>query len=227
MQKFCSSCGTPYEEGTRFCGNCGASLTEENVTPAPAAPETPAPAPAPAKPAITPANIGEMVKTYSKYILIGFAVIGLLLAILNFTGSYDVSITAKLGGIKNSESGSISDLYEVDDFAILKIGNYIHAILMLGAGAIAALGVMKAYNISNAIDNVVKGDKVCKEVCASGLLGVVAVVLQLVCFILTGLLVDTGFGAKISISLPWFSWLALLLFGAAVVCDKVILNKKK
>ncbi len=35
---FCPSCGAPNEEGTVFCGNCGAALTADAIPPADEAP---------------------------------------------------------------------------------------------------------------------------------------------------------------------------------------------
>lgn len=57
MAKFCSTCGTPKEEGAAFCGGCGAAFAAPPVEPPapPAAGFTPRPpAPPPAGPAFAP-----------------------------------------------------------------------------------------------------------------------------------------------------------------------------
>ncbi|MBI4166603.1 MAG: zinc ribbon domain-containing protein [Acidobacteria bacterium] len=58
MAQFCTACGTPVEEGLRFCSQCGAAIAAEeptvanvNLEPSPEPGVTPAPAPTPAPPA--------------------------------------------------------------------------------------------------------------------------------------------------------------------------------
>lgn len=46
---FCKNCGSPVEENTKFCSNCGAAIAPEQPAPAPV-PVQAAPAPAPAEP---------------------------------------------------------------------------------------------------------------------------------------------------------------------------------
>lgn len=209
MEKFCTSCGTPYEEGTRFCGNCGASLTEDAVAPA-----------------ATAANPADTMKKLAKFILIGFALIALALAVLNFGGFYDVTATATWGELTQSESGPVNDLYKNEMFVIVAIGNYTNAILMVLTAAVAILGVLKEFNISSVSDKIIKSKKACKEFCLTGLLGTIALAVQIFFYLLTGMN-ETGSNVKISIAAPWFTWVALVLFVAIIVCDKVLLNKKK
>ncbi len=70
MAKFCTSCGSPVEEGVRFCPKCGAQLgaapsaTPSAPSPAPAQPSAAAPAPAAptaAAPAATPSGSGSKI----------------------------------------------------------------------------------------------------------------------------------------------------------------------
>lgn len=209
MAKFCSNCGTPYEEGTRFCGNCGAALAEDAVAPAANA-----------------TNPVDTLKNVAKFILIGVAVIALVLAVLNFGGFYDVTATASYQGKTMSDSGPVKDLYKSEMFVIVAIGNYVNAVLMVITAAVAVLGILNAFNVTAISDKLIKGKKNCKELCLTGLLGTIALGFQIFCYLLTGLN-DTGAQTKIFIGAPWFSWVALVLFVAIIVCDKVLLNKKK
>lgn len=209
MEKFCTSCGTPYEEGTRFCGNCGAALTEDAVAPA-----------------ATVANPADTVKKLAKFILIGFAVIALVLAVLNFGGFYDVTATATWGELTQSESGPVKDLYEAEMFVVVAIGNYTNAVLMVLTAAVAILGILKEFNISSVSDKIIKSKKACKELCLTGLLGTIALGIQIFFYLLTGMN-DTGSEITVSIAAPWFAWVALVLFAAIIVIDKVLINKKK
>lgn len=212
MEKFCTSCGTAYEEGTRFCGNCGAALNEEA-----------------AASVVSAANPVDTVKKLSKFILIGFAVIALVLAVLNFGGFYDVTATVTINGQSISNSGPVKSLYAEDMFVIVAIGNYTNAVLLVLTAAVAILGILKAFNVTSVSDKLIKSKKECKELCFTGLLGTIAMGIQIFFYLLTGMN-DTsamGIAATVSIAAPWFSWVALLLFVAIIVVDKVLINKKK
>lgn len=205
MEKFCTSCGTAYEEGTRFCGNCGAALTED---------------------AAAPANIADTIKKLSKFILIGFAVIALALAVLNFGGFYEVTASISYEGQSISDSGPVTNLYGEEIFAVVAIGNYANAVLMVLTAAVAILGILKAFNVTAVSDKLIKSKKECKELCLTGLLGTIALGVQIFFYILTALN-DTGYGYTIFVCPPWFAWVALVLFVAVIVVDKVLINKKK
>lgn len=182
----------------------------------------PAPAPAPETNS-QPFPIVEMCKKYYKFILAGLALFALILAIVNFTGSYDVKATAKFGDYKQSSSGPVSDLYDEDEFAMLTIGSYIFALGMLAAAAVAVLGALKAFNVSNVVDNVLKGNKEFKELFLFGIIGAIASVIQIVSYFLS---VQESFGAKISVSAPWFSWVVLLISAGIIAFDKMVVNKR-
>ncbi len=209
MEKFCTSCGTAYEEGTRFCGNCGAALNEEA-----------------AASAVSAANPVDTVKKLSKFILIGFAVIALALAVFNFGGFYDVKAIISYQGQSMSESGPVTNLYDVEFFVVVAIGNYANAVLMVLTAVVAILGILKAFHVTSIADKLFKSKKECKELCLTGLLGTIALGVQIFFYILTALN-DTGSELTYFICPPWFAWVALVLFAAIIVIDKVLINKKK
>lgn len=211
MEKFCTSCGASYEEGTRFCGNCGAALTEADATPA------------------ATTNPAETIKKFAKFILIGFALIALILAVLNFGSFYDVTATVSINGQSISNSMPVKNLYEQDMFVIVAIGNYTNAVLMLLTAAVAIFGVLKGFDVTSISDKFIKSKKDCKELCLTGLLGTIAMGIQIFFYLLTGVNETSAIGltATVSIAAPWFSWVALVLFVAVIVIDKVLINKKK
>jgi hypothetical protein len=87
---FCPSCGAPNEEGTVFCGNCGAALTADATPPTGEAPlqsdapvevalAVPPPPPPPEPPEPSIRTVGAVVPTN------GMAIASLILSIAGLT----------------------------------------------------------------------------------------------------------------------------------------------
>lgn len=210
MENNCKSCGTPLEEGARFCPNCGVSTVEVPVPAAPAA-----------------KDFGKTLSQFMKYILIALAVISLTLAIFDLGGFFDVTMTASLGELKHSESGKVSELYKQPQFVVVAVGNIACGIFMVMTGAIATLGTLKEFKVSAISEKIFgKGGKLHKEFGLVGLWGTIATAFQILCYLLVSAN-DMGIEYKLSLAAPWFAWVALVLFVAVLVLDKVVLNKKK
>lgn len=87
---FCPACGAPNEEGTAFCGNCGAALSDDVISPAEGAPlpsdapedvalTLPPPPPPPEPPQPSVRTVGATVPTN------GMAIASLILGIAGLT----------------------------------------------------------------------------------------------------------------------------------------------
>ena len=85
MAKFCSNCGTPYEEGVAFCANCGTNLAAPAVRKAP-------------KSAITVAGLRDIAAKRAKAMMIIVLVVSLLIGLATVTGTIDLVSKTKYDG---------------------------------------------------------------------------------------------------------------------------------
>jgi hypothetical protein len=138
MAKFCSNCGTPYEEGVAFCANCGANLAAPAVRKAP-------------KSAITVAGLRDIAAKRAKAMMIIVLVVSLLIGLATVTGSIDLIA-------KGRYDGKITDVNEVvAREAYIKTGegkidaittsakvlNIIYGITLLGVAALTILAMLE------------------------------------------------------------------------------------
>ena len=138
MAKFCSNCGTPYEEGAVFCANCGTNLSG-------------APAPKAKKSAISVASLREVANKRMKAMMIIVLVVSLLIGLATVSGSYDVTVThVSDGKIANVGEGVAKEAYaftgnDTVDAAhtSVKILNIIYGITLLGVAILAVLAMLE------------------------------------------------------------------------------------
>ena len=138
MAKFCSNCGTPYEEGVAFCANCGANLAAPAVRKAP-------------KSAINAASLREVASKRAKAFMIIVLVVSLLIGLSTVTGSVDLIA-------KTRYEGKVTSVYEVPAReAYLETGNdkvdgiatgakalnIIYGITLLGVAALTLLAMLE------------------------------------------------------------------------------------
>ena len=124
---FCKNCGHQCGDNDNVCSQCGTRLKAA----APAAPKTTGAA-------------GFDLKPYVSYIALGVAVLALIFGIMNLFGTYDVTVTASFMGMSESESGPVSDLYEIS--GMLQFVNILYGLLMLAVAAVAGLYGLKELN---------------------------------------------------------------------------------
>ena len=203
MAKFCSNCGTPYEEGVAFCANCGANLAAPAVRKAP-------------KSAITVAGLRDIAAKRAKAMMIIVLVVSLLIGLATVTGSIDLIA-------KGRYDGKITDVNEVVareayiktgedklDAAITsaKVLNVIYGIALLGVAALTILSMLE-----NACGG--KGNCIFKKatIVAAGMTFLYAILFVILC------------RAKVEdytyvICTPVSAWVNLALFGgiAALNC---------
>lgn len=138
MAKFCSNCGTPYEEGTAFCANCGTNLSG-------------APAPKVKKSAITAASLREVASKRAKAMMIIVLVVSLLIGLATISGSYDVTVTqVSEGKVVSVGEGTVKEAYAytgndpVDAARTsVKILNIVYGIALLGVAILAVLAMLE------------------------------------------------------------------------------------
>ena len=138
MAKFCSNCGTPYEEGVAFCANCGANLAAPAVRKAP-------------KSAITVAGLRDIATKRAKAMMIIVLVVSLLIGLATVTGSIDLVA-------KNRYEGKVISIDELPaKEAYIKTGeekidamitgakvlNIIYGITLLGVAALTVLAMLE------------------------------------------------------------------------------------
>ena len=138
MAKFCSNCGTPYEEGTAFCSNCGSSLAAPAVRKAP-------------KSAITAASLREVAGKRAKAMMIIVLVISLLIGLATVTGSIDLIAKRRYEGkVISLDEMPAKEIYietgndKVDGItAGAKALNLIYGITLLGVAALTLLAMLE------------------------------------------------------------------------------------
>lgn len=209
MAKFCQSCGTPCQEGELFCGKCGARLPQEGQ------PIPTAPAPAAVNGGM--ASYAALFKRYLIIVLAVVAVFSLILTIMNLFGTYDVKMTASAAGQTESQSLSLSEIYDSGEFTGLHIVNILYGLVCLG---LTALSVLTFLNLNN---GTTKTKKLFDLMTMVALFGTVV---YMILFWITGSGKESAFGMtlKYSVSLHFTIWIALILYGALFAADKLLLK---
>lgn len=198
MAKFCPKCGTPYEEPATFCTGCGNALS------APAAP--------------TASGSNEVVKTVKQYLKVIIAVVAafaLLVAIMNLFGLYKVSASAEVFGQKVSESTSLSEMREdaPEEAMMFMLSGYALGIVGLAVAGLAGYCFYLVH--TNAA-----GSK--KFFSLAALVGTIGSAVALL-MALFGSSIDV-FGVEMKLGVNFSYWLMLILCGAMLYLDKVLLK---
>lgn len=198
MAKFCPKCGTPYEEPATFCTGCGNALS------------------APAAPASSSNNeVVKTVKQYLKVIIAVVAAIALLISVMNLFGLYKVSASAEVFGQKVSESTSLSEMREdaPDEAMAFILSGYALGIVGLAVAGLAGYSFYLVY--TNAA-----GSK--KMFSLAALVGTIGAAVALL-MALFGSSIEV-FGVEMKLGVNFSYWLLLIMCGAMLYLDKVLLK---
>ncbi len=198
MAKFCPKCGTPYEEPATFCTGCGNALS------APAA--------------STASSSNEAVKTVKQYLKVIIAVvaaIALLMGIMNLFGMYDVSASAEAFGQKVTNEAPLSELREdaPDEAMMFILSGYALGIVGLAVAGLAGYSFYLVH--TNAA-----GSK--KFFSLAALVGTIGSAVALL-MALFGSNIDY-MGVEMNMGVNFSYWLMLILCGALLYLDKVLLK---
>lgn len=206
----CKNCGAEVADDARFCNSCGAAAGE--AAPAPKA------APAPA---------GDLVASIKKnlhLIVGGFAILALVLAIMNLFGLYDVTATMKYNGqVVGKGSGSVSDVYDASTG--IMIANILYGLACLAIAAAGALYFLKVTQNKDLYDKFVA--KYTKNMPILSLIGSVGFVFSVLKLLLYVIAKPSEMGISMSVSMHWFGWVMLFVYAGLVCADKFWLNKKQ
>ena len=140
MAKFCSNCGTPYEEGVAFCANCGTNL---GAAPTPKAPKV--------KSSITISALRDVAAKKMKAMMIIVLVVSLLIGLATVVGTVDLTTKTKYDGkLAHIEQMDARETYvktgqDKVDAAITcaKIFNLVYGITLLGVAALTVLAMLE------------------------------------------------------------------------------------
>lgn len=201
---FCKNCGTQCADTDNVCSNCGTRLKA-----APVAPKT-------------TFSSGSGLAPYVSYIALGVAALALIFGIMNLFGTYDVSVTVSFMGMTESESGPVSDLYEVS--TMLSVVNVLYGLIMIVVAGVSALYGLKEINgmpyYDQFIANLPFGNKPLTLI--GGVAGA-AGILQFILYMFTTIDI---YGVSASVSVNWTTWIMILLGVGLVAVDKFVLNKE-
>lgn len=198
MAKFCPKCGTPYEEPATFCTSCGNSLS------------------APASSTATGNN--EVVKTVKQYLKVIIAVVAafaLLIGIMNLFGMYDVSATTEMFGKEIDSEAPLSELREdaPDEAMAFILSGYALGLVGLTVAGLAGYSFYLVH--TNAA-----GSK--KFFSLAALVGTIGSAVALI-LALFGSNID-AYGIEMKLGVNFSYWLLLILCGAMLYLDKVLLK---
>lgn len=198
MAKFCPKCGTPYEEPATFCTGCGNSLS------------------APAAPTAAGSNeAAKIVKQYLKIIIAVVAAFALLMGILNLFGTYNVSATAEFFGQKETTEVELSELREdaPDEAMMFVLSSYALGLVSLAVAGLAGYSFYLVH--TNAA-----GSK--KFFSLAALVGTIGSAVALLMALFGSNIEYMGIEMKMGVNFSY--WLMLILCGAMLYLDKVLLK---
>lgn len=200
---FCKNCGNPCADTDNVCNKCGTRL--KSVSPAPSTLSAP----------------GGLA-AYVPYIALGLAALALIFGIMNLFGTYDVSVTASYMGMRASNSGPVSDLYEVS--SMLMIANVLYGLILIAVAGVSALYGLKELNGMPYYDQfIAKLPYANKPLTLIGGAAAAGGILQFIMYMLVDI---EAYGAKTSVSVNWTTWIMILLGAGLVAVDMLVLNKK-
>lgn len=201
---FCKNCGNPCADTDNVCSKCGTRLKSGAASPS------------------TLGASGSGLAAYVPFIALGLAVLALIFGIMNLFGTYDVSVSVSFMGESMSESGPVSDLYEVS--SMLSVANVLYGFILIAVAGISALYGLKEINGMPYYDQyIAKLPFGNKPLTLIGGAGAAAGILQFIMYILTDIDI---YGVKASVSVNWTTWIMILLGAGLVAVDMFVLNKK-
>ena len=220
---FCPNCGANCEDGAVFCGSCGNAIQ-------PQAPQQPA-YQAPQQPAQATDFVGVLKKNWTM-IIAAVAVFALLMGILTTFCILEAPATAKAAGYSETEYGTVSDISDAlealdGSFAGGIIGNILFGLINLAIAGVGALYFLKQQKNMPYYDQFVgKFLKGMSPALVMGAAGAIGAVLQFILYLISGAS-KSFFGAKISVSVsvPWLTWVALVIYVALAAVDYLLVNK--
>ena len=236
---FCTKCGNQFADGSAFCPSCGTPVQaapQQPVYQQPVQPQYQQPVyqqpvqPQYQQPAPQAAPAGAMdLKKIWHMIIAGVAAFALIIGLLTMFSVFEMPLSASYEGESRTEYGPVSEIadsYEVMDksFALGYVANIIMGLAGIAAGAVGILYFLKQQKNMPYYDQfVAKYLKGMTPGFAVGVLAAAGVVLQFILLLLTGF---ETYGIEVSVSIPWISWIVLVLGAGLAVVDKVMINKK-
>ncbi|MBE6707939.1 MAG: zinc ribbon domain-containing protein [Ruminococcaceae bacterium] len=232
---FCGKCGAQVADGSAFCPACGAKTSAD----------TPQQQSAPQfaqnqqygqnqqqfnqRPQFggtgfggngVPGNFNlSSLKQFLPFVAVGMAVISLVLAIINFFGLYDVTVS----GAGMSSSGPVSDVIGTEGFGAVLVGNILFGIANLAVVALGVLYFIKflGINIYDQIFGKFLNGK--SPVFIMGFACAAFALIQIICYAVSG---QSVFGVEISVSANWTTWVAMFLYAIIGAVDLLVIEKK-
>ena len=222
---FCPNCGAACDDGAVFCGSCGNAMQ-------PQAPQQPA-YQAPQQTAQATDFVGILKKNWT-IIIAAVAVFALLMGILTTFCILEAPATAKAAGYSETEYGTVSDISDAlealdGSFAGGIIGNILFGLINLAIAGVGALYFLKQQKNMPYYDQFVgKFLKGMSPALVMGAAGAAGAVVQFILYLISGVS-KKYFGVKmsVSVSVPWLTWVALVIYAALAAVDFLLVNKKQ
>lgn len=229
----CPVCGTPCDDNTSFCPACGSPISVSVPETAPVSEEFGGLSNAPVSstvvsstPSISANSAVSYVKQYMGFIALAIAAIGLILAIFNFGGQFDISATVTYGSQSETASGPVAEVIESGEKPMILIGNLLFGFANLAIAGIGALLFLKEYKKLPYYDNFIAKFVKFNPLFLMGGIGAGAGVLQILCYLISGES-RSIFGTTISYSfgVNWTTWVFLFFYAGIAAADMLVLRK--
>lgn len=216
----CKRCASPVSAGSKFCLNCGTPVEVDLEASTPAAPTA----------TLTENATVANIKKYMHFIVVGLAGLALIFGILNLFGWYNATAVASGGGMRQTNSGPVRELYS--EKPLVLFSNLIYGIISMLIAFIGAAYYLKTTmnndlydkyvsKFTGKLSKLVSGDGV---LTLMGILGVANVLFQWLLYLFTR---ESFWGISAWVRIHWTSWVMLFVYLAVAGCDMFWLNKKQ
>lgn len=218
---FCKYCGAQIDDGSVFCNQCGANLSQPAAQPA--AQPQPQKQTQPLK-INSGKDVVELLKNNLHYIVAGVAVLAFIWGILNLFSVFHIKGKVSGYGYHKSQYVSVGDSEGMSGIGMVYVGNILFGLALLAVAAIGVLYFLKKFKNMPYYDQFIGSKLPFRPAFMMGALGAAAAILQMIFYLFCR---ESLMGIKATVSVNWTTWLLLVIFAALAAFDKFVLEAQE